>query len=83
MVIPARVTILPSATFLFAKLAVAALWSSVTASPDSTPERAAEPFTRSAVADVVASYTRLLAVMPETVRVLAVTLALAAGCVSE
>ena len=55
MVMPAMVMAFASATFLLAKLAVAAEWLSVTLSPDSTPESAAEVLTRSAVADVVAS----------------------------
>ena len=56
--------------FLFAKLAVAALWFSVTVSPVSTPDSAADVFTSSEVATADASYTRSVAVMPVTVRIL-------------
>ena len=82
MVSPAMVTCLPTPTFLLAKLAVANEVDSVTVSPLMTPESAAEPLLSNAVADVVASYSRLLAVMPVTVIVFAVMDAVAVGWVS-
>ena len=68
--------------FLFANVAVAALWVRVTVSFVSTPTRAAEVFTRRSVAATVESYTRLVAVMPDTVRPLAVIEAVVLGWVS-
>ena len=73
MVMPAMVTCFPAPMVLFAKLAVADAVDRLTVSPATTPDRAADPVTRSAVADVVASYSRLLAVIPVTVRFFAVT----------
>ena len=55
MVMPAIVTGLLVPMFLFAKVAVAALWFSVTVSPVSTPNNAAPVFTRSDVAEADAS----------------------------
>ena len=66
MVMPAIVIVLLAATVLVAKDAVAPLWSSVTMSSVSTPNKPAVPFESSEVAFVVASYTRFAAVMPET-----------------
>ena len=70
MVTPVMVIGLLVPMFLFAKVAVAALWLSVTMSPVSTPDSADEVFTRSDVATADALYTRLVAVMPVTVRIL-------------
>ena len=70
MVMPVMVICLLVPMFLFAKVAVAELWLSVTVSPVSTPDSAAEVFTRSDVATADASYTRSVAVMPVTVRIL-------------
>ena len=67
---PAMVIVLLVPMFLFAKVAVAAPWFSVTVSPVSMPDSAAEVFTRSDVATADASYTRSVAVMPVTVRIL-------------
>ena len=67
------VTSLPTPTFLSANVAVADVVDSVTLSPDTTPESEAEPMTSWSVAAFVASYVRLLAVMPVTVKALAVT----------
>ena len=83
MVSPVMVTVFPSPMFLSANVAAADDVERLTVSPDSTPDNAAEPFTRSAVAEVDASYTRLLAVMPVTVMFLAVMFAVVVGCVSE
>ena len=68
--------------FLLAKVAVTALWVRVTTSSVTTPTSAAEVFTSRSVAETVESYTRLVAVMPETVRPLAVMSAVVAGWVS-
>ena len=68
--------------FLFAKVAVAALWVRVTTSLVSTPTSSADVFTRRPVAATVESYTRLFAVIPETVRFLAVIEAEADGWLS-
>ena len=54
----------------------------MTRSPDSTLARAAEVLTRRAVAKLVESYTRSVAVMPVTVRPLAVMFAVVLGWVS-
>ena len=70
IVMPEMVIGLLVPIFLFAKVAVAELWLSVTVSPVSTPDSAAEVFTRSDVATADASYTRSVAVMPMTVRIL-------------
>ena len=82
MVMPVMVIGLLVPMFLFAKLAVAALWARVTVSFVSTPTRAAEVFTSRSVAETVESYTRLVAVMPDTVRPLAVIDAVVLGWVS-
>ena len=76
-------TVLPTATDLFANVAVADAVESVTVSPVSLPTSAADPRTSSEVADVVESYTRLLAVMPDTVSSFAVMLAVVVGWLSE
>ena len=83
MVSPAMVTCLPTPMFLLAKLAVADVVDNVTVSPLITPDNAAEPFTNNAVADVVPSYSRLLAVMPVTVSSFVVTSAVVCGWVNE
>ena len=82
MVRSATVTTLFVPTFLLAKVAVAAVVTSDTVSFVSTPTNAAEALFNNAVADVVALYTRLLAVMPLTVRVFTVMLAVVVGWVS-
>ena len=79
---PAMVIGLLVPMFLFAKVAVAALWVRVTTSSGTTPTSAAEVLTNNAVAEAVESYTRLLAVMPDTVRFLAVISAVVLGWVS-
>ena len=65
-----------------AKLAVADAVESVTVSPLTTPDSAADPLFNNAVADVVASYSRLLAVIPVTVSSFAVIDAVVVGWVS-
>ena len=67
--------------FLSAKVAVALAVLNVTVSLPWMPESAADPFTNSAVADVDALYTRLLAVMPVMVSSFAVMLAVVVGWV--
>ena len=79
---PAIVIVLFVPMFLFAKVAVAELWVRVTTSDVSFPTSAAEPFTRRSVAATVESYTRLLAVMPDTVSSLSVMFAVVLGWVS-
>ena len=64
---PLIVTVLLVPIALFANEAVAPLVSRVMVSLLWMPTSAAEPLLSNAVADVVASYTRLLAVMPLTV----------------
>ena len=73
MVRPAMVTCLPTPTSLLANVAEADPVFRLTMSPETTPDSAADPVTSCAVADVVASYSRLLAVMPVTVSPFAVT----------
>ena len=68
--------------FLFAKVAVAALWLRVTTSLVSMPTSAAEVFSSRSVAESDELYMRLVAVMPETVRPLAVIDAEVDGWVS-
>ena len=82
MVSPAMVTVFPVATFLSANVAVADDVESVTVSPEMTPESAADALFNSAVAELVASYSRLLAVMPVTVSVFAEISAVVVGWVS-
>ena len=82
MVMPATVIGLLVLTFLFANVAVAALWLRVTTSDPCLPTSAAEVFTRRSVAEVVESYTRLVAVMPDTVSTAAVIEAEVVGWVS-
>ena len=79
MLRPATVIVLLLPTFLSANVAVADAVDSVTASPETTPESAAEPLFRSVVAELLPSYTLLLAVMPVTVRVFAVIDAVVVG----
>ena len=55
MVMSAMLTTLPMPTVLFAKVAVAPLWSRVTVSLASTPDNAADVLTKRAVAEVVRS----------------------------
>ena len=64
---------MPAPMVLLAKVAVADVVDRLTVSPATTPDNAADPVTSCAVADVVASYSRLLAVMPVTVKFFAVT----------
>ena len=64
-------TVLLVSTAFVVNVAVADEVLSATVSPLMTPDSAAEPLLRSAVAELVASYSRLLAVMPVTVRSLA------------
>ena len=68
--------------FLFANVAVAALCEIVTTSDPCLPTRAAEPLTRRSVAETVESYTRSVAVIPDTVSSLAVIDAEVDGWVS-
>ena len=82
MVMPMIVIGLLVPIVLFANVAVAALWVRVTVSFVSTPTRAAEVFTNRSVAETVESYTRLVAVMPDTVSSLAVIDAVVVGWVS-
>ena len=82
MVSPAMVTTFPTSAFLFANVAVAPEVESTTVSLASLPTSAAEPSTSCEVALVVASYVRLFAVMPETVRTLPVMSAVVVGWVS-
>ena len=82
MEILATETVLLVPTFFVPKVAVADAVLMVTASPLSTPTSAAEPLLRSAVADVLPSYTRSFAVMPDTVRVFTVIEAVVVGWVS-
>ena len=82
MVIPVIVTLFPTPMDLLANVAVAAEWFSVTVSLASTPDKAADDLTRRAVAEVVRSYTRPLAVMPVTVNALEVMVPVSDGCVS-
>ena len=82
MASPAIVTTLLVPTFLLANVAVAPAVESVTLSPLITPESAAEPLLRSAVAESVALYSRLLAVIQVTVSSLAVMFAEVVGWVS-
>ena len=79
MVRPATVTVLLLSTLLLANVAVADEVDKVTTSPETTPDSAAEPVFNNAVADVVRSYSRLLAVMPVTVMFFAVMFAVAVG----
>ena len=67
--------VLPMPMFLFANVAVVALVSIVTTSFVSMPTSAADPSCKMEVALVLALYTRVVAVTPETVRSLAVTFA--------
>ena len=67
MVRPAMLTVLLFDANRSANVAVAEAVDRVTESPDTTPDNAALPLLRSDVADVVPSYTLLLAVMPVTV----------------
>ena len=83
MVRPATLMVLLVPTFLLANVAVAPAVESVTLSPLMTPESAAEPLLRSAVAESVALYSRLLAVMPVTVSSLVVMFASVVGWVME
>ena len=69
-------------TFLLANVAVADAVDSETLSPLMTPASAAEFLFSSAVAESVALYSRLLAVMPVTVSSLAVMFADVVGWVS-
>ena len=70
-------------TFLLANAPAAEAVDRFTASPLTTPTSEADPLLRSEVAEVDASYTLSLAVMPDTVRVLEVIFADELGCVSE
>ena len=79
---PARVMTLLVPTFLLAKVAVALDVDRVTLSPPITPESEAEFLLRSAVAESVALYSRLFAVMPVTVSVFLEMSAVAVGWVS-
>ena len=79
MAMPVIVIVLLLPMFLLAKVATAALWSSVTESFVSTPTRAAEVFTSCAVAFADALYTRSLAVIPETMSSLTVMFAVVEG----
>ena len=82
MEIPAIVTVLFVPTVFVAKVAVAELVDNVMLSLPCTPTSVADPKISCAVAAVVESYTRLLAVMPETVSSFVVMFAVAEGCVN-
>ena len=82
MVSPAIVTVLPVPTVLSLNVAVAVEVESVTTSLPCLPTSAADPRTSWFVATLVASYVRLLAVMPDTVSSFAVILAEVVGWVS-
>ena len=69
-------------TFLLAKVAVALDVDKETLSPLMTPDSAAEFLFNKAVAETVESYSRLLVVMPVTVRVFVVMFADVVGWVS-
>ena len=68
--------------FLFAKVAAAFAVESTTSSDPCLPTSTAEPFTRRAVATTPESYTRSVAVIPETVSSLAVIFAVVLGWAS-
>ena len=82
MVIPEIVTVLLVPMFLFANVAAAFAVESATSSEPCFPTSTAEPFTSSAVAESVESYTRSFAVIPVTVSSLVVIFAVVVGCVS-
>ena len=79
MVSPEIVTVFAVPTVLVANSAVAPLRSSPGVSPKTIPESAAEVVTSCEVASTVRSYTRLLAVMPVTVSVFAIIVAVVVG----
>ena len=79
MVNPATVTVLPLPAVLSSNVAVAEAVESVTTSLPCLPTSAAEPSTSWFVALLVASYVRLLAVMPDTVSSFAVMDAVVVG----
>ena len=82
MVLPAMVTVLLVPIVLVANVAVALAVLNVTVSPVSLPTSAAELLFNNAVASTVESYTRSLAVIPLTVSVFTVMLAVVVGWVS-
>ena len=75
----AAVTVLFAATFLLANVAVAPEVVNATTSFVSTPTNEADALFNRAVALVVASYTLLSAVIPDTVSVFTVMLAVVVG----
>ena len=79
MVMPVIVTVLLGPMFLLANVAVAPLWSRVIGSLPWIPESAADVLIRSGVATADALYTRLFAVIPVTVRFIAVMEAVVEG----
>ena len=81
IVIPAMVMVLFVPTVFVANVAVALAVLSTTESLPWIPTRAADDFCNRPVAAVVRSYTRSLAVMPETVSVFAVISAVVVGWV--
>ena len=82
MVIPEIVMAFALPTFLFAKIPAMEEVERLTESPDSTPDNAALEVSSVEVAFAEALYTRLLAVMPVTVMVFAVTAPVTVGCIN-
>ena len=79
---PVSVMIFDVPTPFVANVAAAEAVERMTVSLPCLPDSAAEPSERSAVAAVVESYTRLLAVIPVTVSSFVKILAVVVGCVS-